>query len=60
LLTEWYRSGGKRGLPMEGQELVDLGFALGMMPDQILESDDTWVNKMLAANYARVKARLPQ
>jgi hypothetical protein len=38
--------------------LIDLGFALGMMPDQILASDTTWINKMIIANQARSEAAL--
>jgi hypothetical protein len=46
----------RQGLPFEGQELIDLAFALHMMPDQILQSDTTWIHKMLAAYAARVMA----
>jgi hypothetical protein len=43
---------------LEGQEIIDLAFALGMMPEQILEGDATWINKMITANAARVMAAL--
>jgi hypothetical protein len=54
--VEYYKSGGARGLPLEDQWLIDLGFQLGMMPDQILESDSTWVSRMWTAHVARLEA----
>jgi hypothetical protein len=57
LLTLWYETGGARGLPLEGQELIDLAFDLHVLPEQLLTSDPTWLHKLLAARYARVMAR---
>jgi hypothetical protein len=36
--------------------LIDLAFELHMMPEQIMQSDLTWIHKMLAARAARVLA----
>ena len=57
-LAEYYRTNGARGLALDGQNLIDLAFELGMMPDQILASDTTWINKMIIANQARAQAAL--
>ena len=55
-MTEWYRSGGTRGRPLEDQALIELAFALGKMPDELEASDPVWLNKMLAALNARIAA----
>lgn len=56
MLTAWYRSGGKTGVPLAGQAIIELAFALGKMPDEIEACDETWVNKMLASMQAKNEA----
>jgi hypothetical protein len=41
---------------MDNQELIDLAFDLGMMPDEIMRHDLTFIHQMLAARAARLMA----
>jgi hypothetical protein len=56
----WYRSGGKRGAPLEDQELIEFCFAIGRLPDELDECDETWVNTMIAVHQTKLRASNPK